>query len=520
MSLYKHFQKRAENAKGEEGMAMAVAMLMGLMLTAASSGLIAKQLMLRRLGAAESYKQLAELAATSGMNRLLSSMNNTGTQDGSADLTYLWELNHSNSYSNTDAAERDWDLTLAEVRPKLSQPCYPIQDVSSNELGLLEGDLSGQTTLRDDGRSSTVQTSYRLRSYAIKDDVHTFEIEGYATQSNGDAVLSRSLLSRILSAEQVVASNDHWGVLGAEAYELGPSKIIDGGLAIWLITKEQAEAKFSNSANCNQIVAGATGSTNTNMVSSVWPKVGNSDQFPDLGLFATHNEHSEQLFIDTNEPTPISRNGNTQELPGMVTRDPDTNKITSINLTSDYLCNGSDDKPCLVKIEQLKLTNGIDLRIETGDAQNANPVILRLLDGTSTVDLSDGQLCQSASNKTYECNDDAKAENLIIISPMAKNDLSCAPDEANLILQGNSLPSAVVLMPQGKTKLKGPTEMRGLLWSSSICAQPGLTLRTTNTGGESVIAGFRKLWGQNNFQFGRTAWRGLRGRKHDVFLRW
>ena len=50
MSLYKHFQKRAENAKGEQGMAMAVAMLMGLMLTAASSGLIAKQLMLRRLG--------------------------------------------------------------------------------------------------------------------------------------------------------------------------------------------------------------------------------------------------------------------------------------------------------------------------------------------------------------------------------------------------------------------------------------------------------------------------------------
>ena len=129
MSLYKHFQKRAENAKGEQGMAMAVAMLMGLMLTAASSGLIAKQLMLRRLGAAESYKQLAELAATSGMNRLLASMNNTGTQDGSADLTYLWELNHSNSYNNADTAERNWDLSLAEVRPKLSQPCYPIQDI-------------------------------------------------------------------------------------------------------------------------------------------------------------------------------------------------------------------------------------------------------------------------------------------------------------------------------------------------------------------------------------------------------
>ena len=114
-----------------------------------------------------------------------------------------------------------------------------------------------------------------------------------------------------------MASNEHWGVLGAETYELGPSTIIDGGLAVWLITKEQAEAKFSNSTNCNQIVADATGSTNTNMVSSLWPKVGNSDRFPDV-VYLPHNEHSEQ-HIDTNEPTPISRNGNSQELPGMVT---------------------------------------------------------------------------------------------------------------------------------------------------------------------------------------------------------
>jgi len=296
-------------------------------------------------------------------------------------------------------------------------------------------------------------------------------------------------------------------------------------LAIWLIDRNQAQAEFANSSSCSQIVADATGSTNASMKSALWPKVGDGDQFPGLGLFADHNEHSEQLYIDTSLSKPISRDGITTELPGMVSRDDDGN-VTAINLQSEYLCAGKNDKPCLVKIEQLKLTDSIDLRIETGSDTNTKPVILRLVDGSSSVNLSAGRLCQasrpsgSTSNNSLDCNDTAKAEELVIIAPVGDEPTSCRTSDANLILEGNSLPAAVVLMPQGKTQLSGPADMNGLLWSSSLCAQEGLTLSSTNADGSDVVAGFRQLWGQKNFQFGRTAWRGLRGKKHDVFLRW
>ena len=127
MSLIQQLLKRQQPAKDEQGMALAIAMLMGLMLTAASSGLLTKQLMLRRLGAAESYKQLAEMAATSGMNRLLASMNTVDTSEAGVDLTYLWELNQNANFSNSDPNQQQWDLPVASIRPKLNQPCHPMQ---------------------------------------------------------------------------------------------------------------------------------------------------------------------------------------------------------------------------------------------------------------------------------------------------------------------------------------------------------------------------------------------------------
>ena len=62
----------------------------------------------------------------------------------------------------------------------------------------------------------------------------------------------------------------------------------------------------------------------------------------------------------------------------------------------------------------------------------------------------------------------AKAEELVIIAPVGDEPSSCEGSEGNLILEGNSLPAAVVLMPQGKTQLN---EMNGLLWSNSLCAR-------------------------------------------------
>jgi hypothetical protein len=517
--IQRQLKQRQQPAKDEQGMALAIAMMMGLMLTVASSGLLSKQLMLRRLGAAESHKQMAEMAATSGMNRLLASMNAVDTSEGGVDLTYLWELNQNASFSNGDPNQQQWDLPVADIRPKLNQPCYPMQEPRSAELGLFEGELANGANLRDDGRPNAVQANYRLRSYRHGGTNGTFEIEGYTTHSGGNQVLSRSLLTRTLSVEEAVASNQHWGALAAETMQLGPSSINGDGLALWLIDEATAQAEFGNSASCTSVLAEATGSSDESMQADLWPRSSDDSQFPSLELFADHNVHPEQLDIDTSraQPNVVVGNGQSKQLSGLF----DNNRAPrQITLRSDYLCQGKTDKPCLVKIQNLKLTNGVSLSIETGD----KPVILRLVNASSQMDLSGGSLCQAesstASNRTLPCSNQAKAERLVIAAPEGTASGSCSTSRANLTLQGNSLPAAVVLMPNGSTRLSGPATMNGLLWSSSLCAQPGLTLSSNNADGSSVISGFRQLWADSSFQFGRTAWRGVRGSTHDLFRRW
>jgi len=300
---------------------------------------------------------------------------------------------------------------------------------------------------------------------------------------------------------------------------LGPSTITGDGLALWLIDKTTAQAEFGNSTSCTSVLADATGSSDESMQADLWARSSDDSQFPSLELFADHNIHAEQLDIDTSraQPNVIVANGESKQLSGLF----DNNAApTQITLHSDYLCQGKADKPCLVKIQNLKLTNGVRLSIATGD----KPVILRLVNANSQMDLSGGILCQAegstASNGTLPCSQQAKAERLVIAAPEGTPSASCSTATANLTLQGNSLPAAVVLMPKGSTQLSGPATMNGLLWSSNLCAQAGLTLSSNNADGSSVISGFRQLWADSSFQFGRTAWRGVRGSTHDLFRRW
>ena len=62
---------RAQFAYEEQGMSMVIALMMGMILTVGVSGLMMRQLMTRKLGAAESYQQMAETAALNGFNRIL-----------------------------------------------------------------------------------------------------------------------------------------------------------------------------------------------------------------------------------------------------------------------------------------------------------------------------------------------------------------------------------------------------------------------------------------------------------------
>lgn len=61
--------------KEEQGLTMVLALFLGMILIAGVTGLMLRQLMARKLGANESYQQMAENAAINGFNRILGELN-------------------------------------------------------------------------------------------------------------------------------------------------------------------------------------------------------------------------------------------------------------------------------------------------------------------------------------------------------------------------------------------------------------------------------------------------------------
>lgn len=120
---YRYFLRRIQTPKSEEGMAMLLALLTGFTLLAGASGLLIRQLMARKLGASESYHQMAEAAAVNGFNRILSELNRNDPNDYRG---YLYGLDNIEDDRNTrDIEERfDWEfLDSPQTKQKLEQIC-------------------------------------------------------------------------------------------------------------------------------------------------------------------------------------------------------------------------------------------------------------------------------------------------------------------------------------------------------------------------------------------------------------
>jgi len=56
----KYQYQQQNRLRGEEGMAVLITLMMGLLLLAGSSGLMARMMMGRKVGSSESYQQMAE----------------------------------------------------------------------------------------------------------------------------------------------------------------------------------------------------------------------------------------------------------------------------------------------------------------------------------------------------------------------------------------------------------------------------------------------------------------------------
>jgi hypothetical protein len=428
----------------EQGMALPVALIIGALLLVASAGLLVKLMMLRSAGAAESYKQLAELASGNGLSRVLAKLNDSQTSD----ISYLWRLSQDEQLDPVGSPLRQWDLGETALRPLMDQPCAPLNLTADTKSILKGGDLSNGANLRSDGRPDSVAISYRLRSYSYSpgDSKATFTVEGYATQGSGSnqTVLARSLLTRVLALKRLVRSNDDGGAIAAKSMALGPSTILGDGKALWLLDTAGA-SRFGVAGACNPSSLGSgLGSSNTSLQTKLWPLVGSD--FPSPGLFDQlaaidqvngSNPSQRRVWnIDDKRPTTCTggspSNGGSGE--AICTRGESSatwssgenaatvrrsggagSSISAITLHADTICAGtSTTKPCLIWVESIQLRNGATLSIETASNAGARPVVLRLLRPQETINLTSGRLCQADfsanASSPLDCSSSPKAE--------------------------------------------------------------------------------------------------------------
>ena len=522
-------------------MALPLALIIGALLLLASAGVLAKLIMARSSSSAESYKQLAELAAVNGTSRIIAKLNDTNTLD----ISYLWRLNQDETLTPSGLPTKEWDLGQNSTRLLMDQPCASINLTATNKATLLGGELSPNQNLRSDGRSETVGMSYRLRSYnySAGDNKANLQVEGYATQGTGTNrnVLSRSLITRTVALKRKTSSANDWGVIAAKSMNLGQTTLQGPGRVLWLLDRSEA-SRFSSSGACLPSSLGiALGSTNINLQQQIWPIVGSD--FPSAGLFDQQSaidsvagtKPSERRIWNIDDSSRSLCGGNictrgelsttykNEDSAPRVTKKDSSSDPSRITLHREDICKGEEPtKPCLIWIERINLSKGATLSIETGD----RPVVLRMLREKESINIKDGKLCQADNSNitttTLPCSNSAKAENLAIVATSGDNPTDCTKN-ANQVLRfsGNSLPEAIVLMASGRISITSQASMNGLLWARNICATPGINISSVNRNGDNIIDGLANTWQfDSSVSFGRTFTRGIRGTALDMFRKW
>ena len=71
-----HLLAQPSSSLADEGMALMLTLILGMVMLTGISGLLVRQLMTQRLSSKESYRQMAEAAANNGLNRVLGELNN------------------------------------------------------------------------------------------------------------------------------------------------------------------------------------------------------------------------------------------------------------------------------------------------------------------------------------------------------------------------------------------------------------------------------------------------------------
>ena len=256
----------------EEGMAMMISLLMGVVLLAGTTGLMVRQLMARKLGASESYQQMAESASLSGLNRIISDLN----QDNRERYTgFLLSLNNSKgqwgwSTPNTSGYE------LVELCTPVTNAtgAYPSQTAGeAPEVGMNEG------SMRIDGVEGDIQLAYRLRSYnttaTAGSGEGTFYVEGIVKRNNN--ILARALLRRSLYVNSRVPGAGDWGVMSGYSLRLNNTTINGPGHIFYLTNSpgSYSASRYATACSSSNLLD-SVGSSNSSLAgkdltNQIWP---------------------------------------------------------------------------------------------------------------------------------------------------------------------------------------------------------------------------------------------------------
>ena len=551
--------------KQEQGLSMLIALMMGMVLMAGVTGLLLRQLMGRKLGAAESYQQMAETAALNGFNRILSELNN---DNNTAYKGYLFTLDHHGGDIDSSGSEK-WGWNAS------NQADFPLRELCTNRNELPEAVPASSSTgepphvaltkstssQRDDGKAN-IQLQYRLRGYTTTATASNngvgegrFQIEGLVVRDGDDpgkGYLARTLLLRSLYVNSIVAGEGDWAVLAGQTLSLGDTEILNSSGASGdgkVLLNVNSADRYLSANGClpyNLLEDVGASNTNDNLENRIVPILEKglpTSYLWNLGLTQDKANNSDKSrvwsFDDTgslDDCDAIACSRDSDSANAEERDDLEENDGSVIRLSASELCQGTGDD-CHVFVEHINLTS-TRLLIET----SANrPVVLHLeYPGTTTVDPSEpgitgsinlgsgAQLCGvNAGSDT--CN--GKPEQLIILSaapkPSAVRSCGVSPstDRYVLAFDGDSLPAASVHLLPGIVKTgSSSTSLNGLIWADGICADAGPFDLITGTSGDSTVV--RDLneqwdWESQNFPgYGQMVTRGIRGTGLDTFRRW
>ncbi|EAU74354.1 hypothetical protein [Synechococcus sp. RS9916] len=551
--------------KQEQGLSMLIALMMGMVLMAGVTGLLLRQLMGRKLGAAESYQQMAETAALNGFNRILGELNN---DDYSAYMGYLFTLDHHGGDIDRSGSEK-WGWNAS------NQADFPLKELCTNRSQLPEAVPASSSTgepphvalteskssQRDDGKAN-IQLLYRLRGYTTTATAGNngagegrFQIEGLVVRDGDDpgkGYLARTLLLRSLYVNSIVAGEGDWAVIAGQTLSLGNTEILDrngGSGAGKVLLNVNAANRYLTANGClpsNLLADVGASIANTNLENRIVPILEKglpTSSLWNLGLTQDKASESDKVRIWSFDDTESLINCNAIAC----SRDSDSVDVEErddleesdgsvIRLNASELCQGTGDD-CHVYIEHINLTS-TRLLIETSADR---PVVLHLeYPNSSTADSlepgitgsinlgSGAQLC-GVNKGSNSCN--GKPEQLIILSaaPTPAGVRSCAAlpstDKYVLAFDGDSLPAASVHLIPGIVKTgSSTTSLNGLIWADAICTDAGsFDLITGTSGDSSVVRDLNEQWDweSKNFPgYGQMVTRGIRGTGLDTFRRW